>query len=100
MLFRCGRHALSTVMREHALSSVDLADPMHHEHIRLALEYSIRCTIRAEEMISAIDPEIAIMLEHNYSPQGEVFDILCSRNVRTIGWSGMYFEDKIGRAHV
>ena len=71
---KVGEYAASSAMRITRDSSIDLRDKLMLKQIIKILKQSLRATDMARDLINDIKPEIIILNDFAYTPNGQIFD--------------------------
>ena len=92
---RVGKYAASWAMRRFRICRVDPSEP---ESWRLVLEHvrsGLRYAHAAREVLRVHRPSAALLLEHGYSPWGELFDQCVAAGVDTLQWNGCHKDNAV-----
>jgi hypothetical protein len=82
-----GRIAVATALRQHRMASFDLKLPRDRRRIVEYVASSISATKAAQTVLQNSRPEVALMWDPVYTPQGELFDSCLGKGIDVIGWS-------------
>lgn len=89
-----GKHVVAVYMRRQHSGYFEL-----NETTKIGLEKLLSDSVAYVDAITAIDQHYgfskALFLERGYSPNGEIFDYLISKNVDCIQWCGSHKENAI-----
>lgn len=76
---RCGKYAISTLMRTKRSGSFDLSCKEIRYEISQALDRSIQYIKAASKILDKHSPNALVLVDRGYSPSGEFFDLCLNR---------------------
>lgn len=92
---RCGKYAVSTLMRETRSGSFDLKCPAIRRSLANALDRSIQCATTARALLNNINPRALVLVDRGYSPSGELFDICIEKEIPVFTWNAGHRDNSI-----
>lgn len=92
---RCGKYAVSTLMRKTRTGAFDLSQPSVREELARALNRSLQCAHTAQVLIDHIRPEALVLVDRGYSPSGELFDTCIERGIPVFTWNAAHKNDTL-----
>ncbi len=92
---RCGKYAVSTLMRKTRSGSFDLADAAIREDLAGALDRSLQCTRTARALLECLKPDALVLVDRGYSPSGELFDSCIETNIPVFTWNAAHRNDSL-----
>ncbi len=87
---RCGKYAVSTLMRKKRSGSFDLDDPAIWTELARALDRSLQCTQTARALLTKLKPNAVVLLDRGYSPSGELFDASVESDIPVFTWNAAH----------
>ncbi len=92
---RCGKYAVSTLMRKTRSGSFDLADLAVREELARALDRSLQCTRTAQALLQKLKPNALVLVDRGYSPSGELFDTCIENDIPVFTWNAAHRNDSL-----
>jgi hypothetical protein len=92
---RCGKYAVSTLMRKTRSGSFDLADLAIREELARALDRSLQCTRTARALLHKLKPNALVLVDRGYSPSGELFDTCIESDIPVFTWNAAHRNDSL-----
>lgn len=92
---RCGKYAVSTLMRQTRTGAFDLSQPSVREELACALNRSLQCVKTAKTLIDHIRPDALVLVDRGYSPSGELFDTCIERDIPVFTWNAAHKNDTL-----
>jgi hypothetical protein len=92
---RCGKYAVSTLMRKSRSGSFDLAIPNVREELSRALDRSLQCTRTAQALLQKFKPNALVLVDRGYSPSGELFDTCIENDIPVFTWNAAHRNDAL-----
>lgn len=92
---RCGKYAVSTLMRKTRSGSFDLDDPSIRDELAHALDNSLQCTLTARALLQKLKPSALVLVDRGYSPSGELFDTCVECNIPVFTWNAAHRNDSL-----
>lgn len=92
---RCGKYAVSTLMRRTRSGSFKLDDPAIRMELARALDRSLQCTQTARTLLDKLKPNAVVLLDRGYSPSGELFDASVENNIPVFTWNAAHRNDSL-----
>lgn len=92
---RCGKYAVSTLMRKMRSGSFDLADPSIREDMARALDRSLQCARTARVLVQKLKPDALVLVDRGYSPSGEFFDTCIGSDIPVFTWNAAHRNDTL-----
>lgn len=92
---RCGKYAVSTLMRKTRSGSFDLADPAIRQELARALDRSLQCTRTARALLLRLKPKALVLVDRGYSPSGELFDTCIENDIPVFTWNAAHRNDSL-----
>jgi hypothetical protein len=92
---RCGKYAVSTLMRKTRSGSFDLADQAIRQELARALDRSLQCTRTARELLRRLKPDALVLVDRGYSPSGELFDTCIEKDIPVFTWNAAHRNDSL-----
>ncbi len=92
---RCGKYAVSTLMRKTRSGSFDLTDPAIREELERALDKSLQCKHTASAVLNKLRPSALVLVDRGYSPSGEFFDTCIEASIPVFTWNAGHRNDSL-----
>lgn len=92
---RCGKYAVSTLMRKSRTGAFDLSQPSVREELACALNRSTQCAYTARALIDHVRPNALVLVDRGYSPSGELFDTCIERDIPVFTWNAAHKNDAL-----
>lgn len=92
---RCGKYAVSTLMRKTRSGSFDLNDAAIREELARALDRSLQCTRTARALLQKLKPNALVLVDRGYSPSGELFDTCIENDIPVFTWNAAHRNDSL-----
>lgn len=92
---RCGKYAVSTLMRKARSGSFDLADPTIRQELSTAIDRSLQCTRTARALMDELKPDALVLVDRGYSPSGELFDTCIENGIPVFTWNAAHRNDSL-----
>jgi Capsule polysaccharide biosynthesis protein len=92
---RCGKYAVSTLMRRMRAGSFDLTNPSIREELARALDRSLQCTLTARALLQKLKPKALVLVDRGYSPSGELFDSCIENDIPVFTWNAAHRNDSL-----
>lgn len=92
---RCGKYAVSTLMRTTRSGSFDLMDPAIRGELAGALDRSLQCMRTAWALLQKLKPNALVLTDRGYSPSGEFFDICIENEIPVFTWNAAHRNDSL-----
>lgn len=92
---RCGKYAVSTLMRKTRSGSFDLTDPVVREELARSLDRSLQCMRTARMLLQKLKPNALVLVDRGYSPSGELFDSCIERGIPVFTWNAAHRNDSL-----
>lgn len=92
---RCGKYAVSTLMRKTRSGSFNLADPTIRKELAHALDRSVQCMRTACVLIQSLKPNALVLVDRGYSPSGELFDVCIENDIPVFTWNAAHRNDSL-----
>ncbi len=92
---RCGKYAVSTLMRKTRLGKFDLTDPAIRKELEHALDRSLQCTRTALALLQRLRPNALVLVDRGYSPSGELFDTCIENGISVFTWNAAHCNDSL-----
>lgn len=92
---RCGKYALSTLMRKKRSGSFDLADAVLREELARSLDRSLQCMRTARVLLQKLKPNALVLVDRGYSPSGELFDTCIEQDIPVFTWNSAHRNDSL-----
>lgn len=92
---RCGKYAVSTLMRKTRTGAFDLSQPSVRGELACALNRSLQCANTAKTLIDQIRPHALVLVDRGYSPSGELFDACIERGIPVFTWNAAHKNDTL-----
>jgi len=80
----CGKHALSSMIRQKLTGQVDLNDATTKEELKTYLSKAIMAVFTAEELFQKYDFSLVIVRDAGYLPNGAIFEVALNKNIDAI----------------
>jgi hypothetical protein len=87
---RVGRFAVSTALRWLRLGTLDFEAPEVRPKLIEHIASSIAYTKAALKCIQTVRPEVTLLVDAVYTPQGEIFDVCLTNGVDVILWDAAH----------
>ena len=84
---RVGRIVISTALRNLREGSLDLRSPQIRQYLARSLTSGMTHATAAQEIIRKIRPQLTVLVDNRYTPNGELFDVCLAEGIDTITWS-------------
>jgi hypothetical protein len=92
---RCGKYAVSTLMRKTRSGTFDLSDTRTRQELVDALNKSARCVETARRLIDDLAPDALVLVDRGYSPSGELFDTCIEHGIPVFTWNAAHRNDTL-----
>jgi hypothetical protein len=92
---RCGKYAVSTLMRTTRSGSFDLMDPVIRDELARSLDRSLQCMRTAWTLLQKLKPNALVLMDRGYSPSGEFFDICIENDVPVFTWNAAHRNNSL-----
>lgn len=92
---RCGKYAVSTLMRRTRSGSFDLTDPTVRKEMARALDRSLQCKRTAQALLQKLKPNALVLVDRGYSPSGELFDTCIEKDIPVFTWNAAHRNDSL-----
>lgn len=92
---RCGKYAVSTLMRKVRSGSFDLSDSAIREELARALDRSLQCLYTARVLLQKLKPDALVLVDRGYSPSGELFDACIENDIPVFTWNAAHRNDSL-----
>ena len=92
---RCGKYAVSTLMRKTRSGTFDLSDARTRQELVDALDKSVRCAETTRNLIEGLAPDALILVDRGYSPSGELFDTCIEHGIPVFTWNAAHRNDTL-----
>jgi len=92
---RVGKYAASWAMRRFRISRPDPSEPDSWRVVLQDVPRGMRYAEAAAEVLKRHRPQAALLLEHGYSPWGELFDQCIAAGVDTLQWNGCHKDNAV-----
>lgn len=92
---RCGKYAVSTLMRKTRTGAFDLSQPAVRKELERALNRSLQCACTAKTLIERLQPDALVLVDRGYSPSGELFDSCIERGIPVFTWNAAHKNDAL-----
>jgi len=89
-----GRYAVSTLMRRMRRGDPQL-DGKGREQLSAALSEALRDTDAAAAILDRVRPDFALLLDHGYTPHGQVFDLQLARGGCCFTWNAAHRDGSL-----
>ena len=83
---RVGRIVISTALRNLREGSLDLRSPQIRQYLASSLASGMTHAIAARDVIRKIRPQLIVLVDSRYTPNGELFDVCLAEGIDTITW--------------
>jgi hypothetical protein len=84
---RCGKYAMSTLMRSQRTGSFDLKDATVRKNLVEALARSIAAVEAARDLLRRHRPDALVISDRGYTPFGEVFSLCIADGIPIFTWN-------------
>jgi len=84
---RVGRIAVATALRHQRLASLDLESPQDRQMIVEYVASSMAATTAAQRVLRQSRPDLTMLWDPVYTPQGELFESCLRKGIDVIVWS-------------
>lgn len=92
---RCGKYAVSTLMRTTRSGSFNLKNPALRKKLAHALNRSLQCAHTARILVEKFEPDALVLTDRGYSPSGELFDVCIEKNIPVFTWNAAHRNDSL-----
>lgn len=92
---RCGKYAVSTLMRKTRTGAFDLSQPTVRKELERALNRSLQCACTAQTLIEQLRPDALVLVDRGYSPSGELFDTCIEHGIPVFTWNAAHKNDAL-----
>jgi len=92
---RCGKYALSTLMRKKRTGSFNLNDSSIRKELAIALDRSLQCAFTASVLIKECKPNALVLVDRGYSPSGELFDLCIKNDIPVFTWNAAHRNNSL-----
>ncbi len=89
-----GRYAVSTLMRRMRRGDPQLGGK-GREQLSAALSETLRDTDAAAAILDRVRPDFALLLDHGYTPHGQVFDLQLARGGNCFTWNAAHRDGSL-----
>lgn len=90
-----GKFVSSTYMRETRRGNIDLNIDGARTKIAEKIALSIAAVRGGRELVRLLSPSLVVMVDHGYTPCGEVFDICVEEGIDTITWNVAHRDNSL-----
>ncbi len=85
-----GKYSSSSVMRATRKSGFDTQETETQKHLINALTYSYRAAVVSYDIINKIKPDLCMLIDRGYTPEGELFDACLDQKIPVIQRCGAH----------
>lgn len=92
---RCGKYAISTLMRKTRSGSFNLGKPIIHKELVRSLNRSLQCARTARILLQKFKPDALVLVDRGYSPSGELFDTCIENDIPVFTWNAAHRNNSL-----
>ena len=92
---RVGRFAISSLLRQLKLGTLDIGSPQCRQRLLHCLAEAMSSATAAQSILRQFLPQLVVLMDTVYTPEGELFDNCLLRGLDTIVWTNAHKSNSL-----